>query len=148
MAATRLRSLSISHEAGSWSRQRDDFYCFSFGPLLASGASLWEGGGSRTGGRCCGADGERQEVCKRVFLGLELGWRHYSGLLQGVEFPLRLLASPVKAAGGKRVVCPEVSATIGHTQAVSRFCGERHLNRDGGLKRQRANPWLQTRSYT
>lgn len=122
------------------SRQCDDFHrvCLAFGPLLAFEASLCEGWGSWTRRRCCGGDGEREELCKWVFQGGELGRKH-SGALPGgfvIPLPLRLLASPVKAASCEGVMGPQVAPAVGHTQTVSRLSGKGHLHRNWALERQ------------
>lgn len=148
MAITFLQCLSISYESVEClSRQCDDFHrvCLAFGPLLAFEASLCQGLGSWTCWRCCGADGEREEVCKWMFQGRELGRKHSRTLPRGFAIPLRLLASPVKAASCEGVMSPQVAPAVGHTQTVSRLSSEGHLHRNRALERQRAGPRLKTR---
>lgn len=124
------------------SRQCDDFHlvCSAFGPLLTFEASLGEGRGSWASGGRCSADGEGEEVCEGIFLGGGLRRR----LPGGFELPLRLLASPVEAAGRERVMRAQVAPAVGHAQTVARFAGEGHLHGDGALERQSAGSWLKT----
>lgn len=126
------------------SRQCYDFHGvrLAFGPLLAFEASLWQG--NRTGWRCCGADGEREEVCEGQFWGGELRREHCIRLPSGFVFSLRLLASPVEAAGGECVMAPKVAPAVGHAQTVARLSGEGHLHRNGTLQWQSPSCWLET----
>ncbi len=56
-----------------------------------------------------------------------------------VEFVLPLLASPVEAAGCKRVVGTQVAAPVSQTEAVALWA-HAHLHGDGTLERQASQP--------
>lgn len=129
------------------SRQCDDFHWvrLALGPLLALEASLRGGLGGLRRRRCCRADGERLEIYAGVVWGGDLGWKHRRAVLQGFVIPLRLLASPVEAAGCERVMGPQVASAVGHAQTVVRLSGEGHLHRNGALERQRPRPRLEAR---
>lgn len=145
MAITCRYRLSISCQSvDNVSCQCDDFHrvCFAFGPLLAFEVSLW----GRASCRCCRADGERTEVCEGICRGGGMGgWKHGCALPQGCVFSLRLLASPVKAAGCESVMSAEVAPAVGHTQAVARLSRKGHLHCDGALEGQCTRTRLETR---
>lgn len=85
---------------------------------------------------CLSTDGERAEVCERIVWSGYFRWHSRSALPRVCVFPLRLLASPVKASGCEGVMSPQIATTVGHTQTVARLPSEGHLHRHGAVEGQ------------
>lgn len=78
-----------------------------------------------------------------MFEGRELARKHAVALPQRFDLSLRLLASPVKAAGSEGVMRAQVAPAVGHAEAVPRLPCQSHLHGNRTRERHRSTHRLE-----